>query len=58
MCMHLIENKNIKLVEIKREIYKSTVIIGDVNTPHSVIDRTVDRKSVKTEKLRNGNKST
>lgn len=49
---------SIKPVEIKREIYKSIVIIGDVNTPHSVINRTVDRKAVKTGKLKNGNKST
>lgn len=31
-----------KLTELKREIYKSTSIVGHINTPLLVIDRTVE----------------
>jgi hypothetical protein len=31
---------NQKLIEMKAEIYKSTVTVGDFNTPFTVIDRT------------------
>lgn len=42
MCMHLtiVSKYNVrqKLIELKREMYKSTIVVGDLNTPLSVID--------------------
>jgi len=29
-----------KLIELKEEMNNSTMIVGDVNTPHSIMDRT------------------
>ena len=41
-----------KLTELKREIKSSTIIVGGINTPLSVMDRTTRQKvKKKTEDL-------
>ena len=32
------------MTELKREIYNSTIIVGDFNTLHSIMDRTTGQK--------------
>lgn len=43
-----------KLIELKREMYKSTVVVGDFHTPLSVVDRFSRQKDQEGKSRPNG----
>lgn len=58
LYMHAPNNRAAKLmkqkvIELKREIDKSTVIVGHISNPLSTFNRTIQQKTIKTLELNN-----
>lgn len=46
-----LECRKQKLAELKKEIHNSTMIIGDINTPLPIMNKTVSQKINKEKKI-------